>query len=87
MKKILSLFLILGSSCWAWGQGTQLLREPTLSQSEIVFVYANDLWKVGRQGGQAMRLTSNEGEERLPHFSPDGKYIAFTGEYDGNTDV
>ena len=87
MKKILSLFLISCSSLWAWGQGTQLLREPTLSQSEIVFVYANDLWKVGRQGGQAIRLTSNEGEERLPHFSPDGKYIAFTGEYDGNTDV
>ncbi|QYH38178.1 protease [Algoriphagus sp. NBT04N3] len=87
MKKFLSLFLISCSSLWAWGQGTQLLREPTLSQSEIVFVYANDLWKVGRQGGQAIRLTSNEGEERLPHFSPDGKYIAFTGEYDGNTDV
>lgn len=87
MKKLFAFSL----TCWlvygALGQGTQLLRQPTLSQNEIVFVYANDLWKVSREGGQAIRLTSNEGEESLPHFSPDGKHIAFTGEYDGNVDV
>ncbi|HMQ07221.1 MAG TPA: PDZ domain-containing protein [Saprospiraceae bacterium] len=68
-------------------QGTQLLREPTISDTHIVFVYANDLWKVERKGGQAIRLTSHEGQESLPHFSPDGKWIAFTAEYDGNIDV
>lgn len=70
-----------------YGQGTQLLRQPTVSSSHIVFVYANDLWKVDRTGGDAIRLTSNEGYESLPHFSPDEKWIAFTAQYGGNTDV
>ncbi len=87
MKRIFTLILASGFGFSAFGQGTQLLRQPTLSQSEIVFVYANDLWKVDKSGGSAIRLTSNEGEETLPHFSPDGKQIAFTAEYDGNTDV
>ena len=87
MNKLLTLILASGMGISAFGQGTQLLRQPTLSQTEIVFVYANDLWKVSKAGGQAIRLTSNEGEETLPHFSPDGKFIAFTGEYDGNVDV
>ncbi|GGD48313.1 S41 family peptidase [Muriicola marianensis] len=69
------------------GQGTQLLRQPTLSGEHIVFVYANDLWKVSANGGQAERLTSNEGYEFSPHFSNDGTWIAFTAEYDGNSDV
>lgn len=68
-------------------QGTMLLREPTISDDHIVFVYADDLWKVDRDGGQAVRLTSDEGSERQPHFSPDGDWIAFTAEYDGNNDV
>jgi tricorn protease len=69
------------------GQGTQLLREPSVSETEIVFVYANDLWKTSIKGGDAIRLTSNEGYESNPHFSADGKYIAFTAEYGGNSDV
>ena len=68
-------------------QGTQLLRQPTVSDQLIVFVYANDLWVVNRNGGDAKRLTSAIGAETFPHFSPDGKQIAFTGQYDGNTDV
>ena len=68
-------------------QGTQLLRQPTLSNQHIVFVYANDLWIVNRTGGDAQRLTTDEGGESYPHFSPDGQTIAFTGQYDGNTDV
>ncbi|MCW5516467.1 S41 family peptidase [Muriicola sp. Z0-33] len=68
-------------------QGTQLLRQPTVSDNEIVFVYANDLWKTSINGGDAIRLTSNEGYESLPHFSPDGQYLAFSAQYDGNTDV
>jgi len=69
------------------GQGTQLLRQPSLSNSHIAFVYANDLWQVDRAVGQAVRLTTNEGSESNPHYSDDGQWIAFTGEYDGNTDV
>lgn len=87
MKKLLTPILFLGLATLALGQGTQLLRQPTLSQDAVVFVYANDLWKAPRSGGDAIRLTSNEGEESLPHFSPDGQFIAFTGQYDGNTDV
>jgi len=68
-------------------QGTQLLRQPSISENYVVFVYANDLWKVSIEGGNAIRLTSNEGAEFSPHFSQDGKTIAFTAQYDGNTDV
>ncbi|MFT6970301.1 MAG: tricorn protease [Roseivirga sp.] len=71
----------------AYAQGTRLLRQPTVSDNSIVFVYANDLWLVGRDGGDAKRLTTNAGGETNPHFSPDGKMIAFTGQYDGNGDV
>ncbi len=91
MKKIflgkLLLLFILSATHSLFAQGTQLLREPTISQDYIVFVHANDLWKVNRNGGDAIRLTSNIGEESYPHFSPDGKTIAFTGQYAGNSDV
>ncbi len=83
----ISFFLLLAFSTAALAQGTMLLRQPTLSAEHIVFVYANDLWIVGKDGGDARRLTSNEGQESQPHFSPDGKWIAFTAQYDGNTDV
>ncbi len=69
------------------GQGTRLLRQPTISSKYIVFVYADDLWRVDRDGGNAERLTSHEGTESFPHFSPDGKMVAFSAQYDGNTDV
>ncbi|HWC97215.1 MAG TPA: PDZ domain-containing protein [Candidatus Sulfopaludibacter sp.] len=64
-----------------------LLRSPALSRTQIVFSYAGDLWSVPREGGEARRLTAGVGEEAGPIFSPDGSLIAFTGEYDGNTDV
>ncbi len=64
-----------------------LAQQPTLGPAQIVFVYAGDLWTVARAGGAAHRLTSGEGLESNPYFSPDGKWIAFTGQYDGNTDV
>jgi len=64
-----------------------LLQKPTLSKSHIVFAYAGDLWSVPREGGDAVRLTSGNGTETDPVFSPDGTRIAFTGEYDGNVDV
>ncbi|MFW5663529.1 MAG: S41 family peptidase [bacterium] len=90
MKKILLLLTLLFSGMLqfhAHAEGTLLLRQPTVNESHIVFVYANDLWEVSRPGGDARRLTSNEGAETRPHFSPDGSLLAFTAEYDGNSDV
>jgi len=87
MKRITFLFFGFLTNLVCSAQGTQLLRQPTISNASVVFVYANDLWIVAKEGGEAKRLTSNEGQESNPHFSPDGKFIAFTGQYDGNTDV
>jgi tricorn protease len=64
-----------------------LLQKPTLSKTHVAFGFAGDLWVVGRDGGEARRLTSGAGLEFNPIFSPDGSQIAFTGEYDGNIDV
>src|SRR2546426_1540085 len=83
----------------AWGRGphgaaepvgtaaTRLLRFPALSKDSIAFVYGGDIWTVPRAGGTARQLTSDPGLEILPRYSPDGRWIAFTGEYDGNRDV
>ena len=66
---------------------TKLLRFADISKDKVVFAYAGDLWISSRDGGSARRLTSHVGDELYPKFSPDGKWIAFTGEYDGNPDV
>jgi len=66
---------------------TKLLRFADISKDRVVFAYAGDLWIAARDGGAARRLTSHVGDELFPKFSPDGKWIAFTGEYDGNPDV
>lgn len=65
----------------------RLMRMPDIRDGRIVFVYAGDLWTVARAGGVAQRLTSGEGQESFPKFSPDGRTVAFTGEYDGNIDA
>src|SRR5436853_6438972 len=67
--------------------GATLFRQPAISKTDIVFSYAGDLWTVPRAGGDARRITTGIGIETSPYFSPDGNWIAFTGEYDGNTDV
>src|SRR5881394_2313611 len=67
--------------------GTRLLRTPTVSATQIAFAYAQNIWIVPRAGGAARRLTSFQGQTTNPHFSPDGKWIAFSGEYAGNMDV
>ncbi len=71
----------------ASAQGTRILRDPAISATHVAFVHANDLWIVGRGGGEATRLTTHPGVETDPCFSPDGTTLAFTGQYDGNTDV
>ncbi|MGC6284894.1 MAG: S41 family peptidase [Polaribacter sp.] len=86
MKRLLFVLLFLGVT-GIFAQGTQLLRQPTLSKTHVVFVYANDLWKAPLSGGTAIRLTSDIGYESLPHFSYNEKWIAFSAQYDGNTDV
>jgi tricorn protease len=65
----------------------RLFRQPDVSATHIVFVYAGDLWLVPKAGGEAHRLTTPPGEESFPRFSPDGSLIAFTAAYDGNQDV
>ncbi len=81
------LLLAAATPIPAAAQGTRFLRQPDVSDSHIVFVHANDLWLVGRDGGNALRLTSSEGAETAPAFSEDGRWIAFSGEYGGNADV
>jgi tricorn protease len=66
---------------------TRLLRFPAIHGDQVVFGYAGDLFTVSAAGGVARRLTSDIGYEMFPRFSPDGKTIAFTGQYDGNTEV
>jgi tricorn protease len=64
-----------------------LYRFPDVSKTQIVFTYANDLWIMPKEGGESIKLSSPLGVESFPKFSPDGKTIAFTGNYDGNKDV
>lgn len=69
------------------GGATRLLRSPAISADKIAFVYANNIWTVDRAGGLARRITSFQGQTTNPQFSPDGQWIAFSGDYAGNTDV
>jgi tricorn protease len=90
MKKsvwMLVLVLAIASVCFSQSDAPSLFQKPTVSRTHIVFSYAGDLWVVPRAGGDAKRLTTGVGIETDPFFSPDGRWIAFTGEYDGNVDV
>ena len=90
MKRIASLGIaLLSLVSLSFGEGSELwlMRHPTLSKTQVVFAYAGDLWIASREGGDATRLTTGVGNESNPFFSPDGKWVAFTGEYDGNVDV
>src|SRR5580704_1292769 len=90
MKPFVSLLLAASSQIILGAVSNDkplLLRHPTISRTQMVFSFANDLWSVGREGGDAIRLTTGVGVESEPVFSPDGSQIAFTGEYDGNIDV
>src|SRR4029450_5956703 len=82
----LSLILAVVSAAPVAAQ-TRMLRSPTVSEKHIAFAYANNIWIVDRTGGAARRLTSFQGETQNPKLSPDGKLVAFSAEYGGNTDV
>ena len=87
-KLIFSLLVLAGVPSLSMAvDEARLLRFPATNGNEIVFSYAGDLYKVPATGGEARRLTSHVGYEMFPRFSPDGKTIAFTGQYDGNTEV
>ncbi len=68
-------------------QDARLLRFPDTNGDLVVFVYAGDIWSVSAQGGSARRLTGHAGMELFPKISPDGKWIAFSGEYSGSRQV
>jgi len=82
--------LVLSILAGRWGARADdvplLLQGPTLSKTEIVFSYGGYLWSVSRDGGAARQLTTG-GHEGSPVFSPDGKWVAFSANYDGNRDV
>ena len=67
--------------------GTRLLRFPDIHGDTVVFSYGGDLWSASTDGGSATRLTAHPGQEVFPRFSPDGRWIAFTGQYDGDEQV
>jgi tricorn protease len=69
------------------GLDAGLMRMPAVSEKQIAFVYAGDIWIASREGGTAFRLSSPQGEELFPRFSPDGREIGFTANYDGNESV
>ncbi len=83
---LFSLILLLSLQISAQNE-SRLLRFPTISGNKIVFSSAGDLYTVDKKGGIARKLTTDVGYEMFAKFSPDGKNIAFTGQYDGNTEV
>jgi tricorn protease len=87
-RAVLGLVLaVLAFTARAEAPGHTLMRYPTLHGSTVVFVAHDNLWSVSRTGGVASRLTTDPGRDVMPRFSPDGLWIAFTGEYQGNRDV
>ena len=88
MKRFIALLMPAIASVTAIAQiDAGLFRYPDVSKTDIVFTYANDLWMMPKTGGTAVKLSSPAGVEVFPKFSPDGKKVAFTGNYDGNGDA
>jgi tricorn protease len=82
-----ALAAALISNLRAEGLDAGLMRMPAVSEKQIAFVYAGDIWVAPKTGGTAIRLSTPRGEELFPRFSPDGSEIAFTGNYEGNEDI
>src|SRR5262245_37492606 len=88
IPRALALALLLAPAAAAIDvTDTRLLQKPAPSGERIAFSYANDLWTAALDGSAVRQLTSHPGIESGPSYSPDGRWIAFTGRYDGNTDV
>jgi tricorn protease len=88
MKKLISFCCIVAFCLTATAQiDAGLFRFPDVSKTQIVFTYGNDIWIMPKEGGTAEKLSSPTGVESFPKFSPDGKSIAFSGNYDGNSDA
>ncbi len=83
----LALVALLPLSAVAADGEARLLRYPSIHEDFVVFVYGGDLWRVPVEGGRAFRLTSHEGTELTPKISPDGEWVAFSGEYSGSRQV
>jgi tricorn protease len=83
---IRTLFLALVCAS-ALSAQSKLLRYPDIHGDKVVFSYGGDLWTASSNGGSAARLTAHPGLELFPKFSPDGKWIAFTGQYEGDEQV
>jgi tricorn protease len=89
MRKLITILTVIAMATAVSAQErlTRLLRQPDIHGDQIAFVYAGDLWVVSANGGDARRLTSDAGMEYFPKFSPDGRWIAFTGDYSGSRQV
>ena len=83
---LIGLFIAFAGLTRAVEETPLLAHSPTVSKTQVVFSYGGYLWSVPRDGGDARQLTTG-GHEGLPVFSPDGKWLAFSGQYDGNIDV
>ena len=86
-KKIVLFLLILASAAWAIALEARFMTYPDIHGDKIVFTYEGDLWLASANGGNAARLTSFPGDETAAKFSPDGRWLAFTGNYDGQPAV
>src|SRR6476660_5255073 len=87
LRRIL-LLAVIGVFCTGAAIAqTKLLRFPDVSGDRVVFTYGGDLWATSTSGGTATRLTAHPGVETYAKFSPDGRWIAFTGQYDGDEQV
>ncbi len=88
LRFIAAVCLSMGLFSNAYAQSdARLLRFPAIHGNQIVFSYAGDLYTVSASGGTARKITNDVGNELFARFSPDGKWLAFTGQYDGNTEV
>jgi len=89
MKHLLPLCLALLCTLASAAEepSARLLRFPAIHGDQVVFTYAGDLYTVDAAGGTARKLTNHEGFEMFARFAPDGQTLAFTGQYDGNTEV
>lgn len=87
MQKIFLLLIILSFTLTSFSEEARILRYPNTSATHVTFVHAGDVFVAPIDGGLARKITSSDGLEMYPRFSPDGKEIAFSAEYDGNREI